>query len=638
MVYCIYRHLTEVHIPHCGGKLMKNNFRQISSVLLAGVVSANLCAAFPTDHVLAAEQILNLQIYDTENAADWSVQTNLQEGDLVFGDRDVTYTMIPGFLIGADYIRTAADSKYYADTLASFTAGTDITAYVCMDDRVNPTPDWLTVWTDTGEDLFNSNDVSYSIYQASFEQGETVTLGTNGQVSGCVNYTVMVTEEEEPTLRGDVNADGDFTIADVIMLQKWLIRTADCALTDWRAGDLCADHQINAADLMIMKRELISRDASTNTPTLPFRVKSNLFDQNNTDTLGLSYPDGLETVTLWKADDNSDHYCNGVSLVGWNGRLYCQWQSSETDEDSPDTRVVYASSADGGRTWSEPVELVQDIPVPGVVGDDTAYCSSGGWLAAENQLIAYINVWPGISPRGGFTYYMSSTDGVNWSDPKPVMMEDGSPMKAIFEQDPHVLASGRIVNAAHFQEGLIVCPIYTDDPNGISGWKKGDFTPTVSGTTSTEMEPSLFVQEDGTIVMIFRDQNSSYRKIVSCSLDNGVTWSKPMLSEMPDARTKQSAGNLSDGTAFLAGSPVTSSLRSPLAIVLSSDGKTFDQAYLLRSNESDPDLIYEGKAKRKGFHYCKSTVYGGYLYVGYAANKEAVEISIVPEQSIMQTD
>lgn len=58
-------------------------------------------------------------------------------------------------------------------------------------------------------------------------------------------------------------------------------------------------------------------------------------------------------------------------------------------------------------------------------------------------------------------------------------------------------------------------------------------------------------------------------------------------------------------------------------------------AYLLRSNSSYPELVYEGKAKRKGFHYCKSLVYGGNLYVGYATNKEAVEITVVPEESLM---
>jgi len=610
--------------------------RHGSAVLLAAALFADICGGLPAREVFAADLIPDLQVYDTENAADWSVQSDLQEGDLVFGDRDVTYTMIPGFLVGADYIRTAADSKNYDGDVASFTAGADLNAYVCMDDRVEPTPDWLSAWTDTGEDLFNSNDVSFSIYQAAFEQGETIVLGTNGQSGGCVNYTVAVVKVENIALLGDANADGILNAADVETLRKWLACESGANLADWNAADFSCDGKINAVDLSLMKRALLQAEGgSTEDRAFRFDVKDDLFDQNHTDTLGLAYPQGLETVTVWKADDNSDHYCNGVCLVGWNGKLYCQWQSSATDEDAPETRVVYAVSADGGRTWGDPIELVQDIAVAGVVGDDTAYCSSGGWFAAEDRLIAYINVWPGMDPRGGFTYYMASTDGVNWTEPAPVTMADGSPMTAIFEQDPHVLASGRIVNAAHFQEGLIVCPIYTDDPHGVSGWKKGDFTASGTGTTSTEMEPSLFVQSDGTIVMIFRDQNSSYRKIISYSLDDGVTWSKPLQSEMPDARTKQSAGNLSDGTAFMAGSPVTNSLRSPLAVVLSADGKTFDTAFLLRSNASDPELIYEGKAKRKGFHYCKSAVYEGYLYVGYATNKEAVEISIVPEASLM---
>lgn len=612
----------------------KKILMRIGSVLLAGAFVADTGNILYHYNAQAADSIINFQVYDTKNSDSWSVQSDLQEGAVMFGDRDVTYTLIPGFLIGADYIRTAADSKFYEGDLASFTAGTDINAYVCLDDRVSSIPQWLSGWTDTGEDLFNSNNVSFSIYQSAFEQGETVTLGTNGQSSGCVNYCFMAMEIETPSVRGDVNSDGAFNVADVAALQNWLLCSADTVLNDHKAGDLCEDSKIDIFDLLIMKRELVSGGLVPEINLNRFDVADNLFDQNNTDTLGLSYPDGLETVTVWKADDNSDHYCNGVSLTGWNGKLYCQWQSSATDEDAPETRVVYAVSEDGGRTWSQPVELVQDIEVAGVTGDDTAYCSSGGWLAAENQLIAYINVWPGLNPRGGFTYYMSSQDGVNWSAPQPVTMADGSVMNAIFEQDPHVLASGRIVNSAHFQEGLIISPIYTDDPNGISGWKKGEFAPTVSGTTSVEMEPSLFVQQDGTIVMIFRDQKSSYKKIHSYSVDDGVTWSNPKETDMPDARTKQSAGNLTDGTAFMAGSPVTNSLRSPLAIVLSADGKNFDTAYLLRSNSSDPELIYEGKAKRKGFHYCKSTVYGGYLYVGYATNKEAVELSIIPEESI----
>ncbi len=601
--------------------MRKQIFRTCSALAIALALISGSASAVPEQKVSAEELITQLQVADAENAADWSIQTNLQIGDLQFGDREVTYVTIPEHLLGADYIRSAADSKSYTEALVSFTASDDLSVYIALDDRVEALPEWLSAWTDTGEELVNSNQVVFSLYTASFTQGETITLGANGQSSGCVNYSVVVKAVERNILRGDLNADGERNILDLILLQRWLL-AEDVSLPEWRAGDLLEDGILNIYDLGILKQELLSSSS------VPFTVAEGLFDQTNTDTLSLSYPDGLETVTVWKAEETGDHYCNGVCLAAYQGKLYCQWQSSETDEDSADTHVMYSVSSDLGRTWSKPMVLAQNI------GD--GYCTSGGWLAAENQLVAYINFWPtDLSPRGGYTYYTSTQDGETWSQPQQVMMADGTPMNAIFEQDPHVLASGRIVNSAHFQEGLVVCPIYTDDPNGISGWKKGEFTPNVSGSTSVEMEPSLFVQADGTIVMIFRDQNSSYTKLASYSLDDGVTWSEVVPTNMPDARTKQSAGNLSDGTAFMAGCPVNDKLRSPLAVTLSADGEVFDHAYLLRSTSSDPELIYEGTAKRLGFHYTKSLVYGGYLFVGYATNKEAVEISIIPEASLM---
>ncbi len=57
-------------------------------------------------------------------------------------------------------------------------------------------------------------------------------------------------------LEGDVNNDGVFNIADVVMLQKWLL----CAgpLTTWENGDLCKDNRIDVFDLCMMKRKLIN--------------------------------------------------------------------------------------------------------------------------------------------------------------------------------------------------------------------------------------------------------------------------------------------------------------------------------------------------------------------------------------------
>ncbi len=360
----------------------------------------------------------------------------------------------------------------------------------------------------------------------------------------------------------------------------------------------------------------------------PFSARENLFDQKNTDTLGLDYPDGLETVTVFKAGESGDKFANGVVLIPFNGKLYCQWQSSEKDEDAPDTKVVYSVSSDDGKTWSKPSVLAKTIP--------DGYRSSGGWWTDGKQLVAFINEWPDkIKPRGGRTLFMTSTDGKKWSKLKPLMMKNGKPLDAIFEQDPHALPDGRIICAAHFQPGLFVSPIYTDDPSGTKGWVRSEFKSNDSGSnTSSEMEPSWFYNEDKNPVMIFRDQDSSFLKLASISTDRGESWTLSEKTNFPDARTKQSAGNLPDDTAYIVGNPVDNKLRSPLAVVLSKDGKTFDRAFLLRSTSSDLEVVYAGKAKRKGFHYPKSIVHNGYLYAAYTTNKELVEITRVPLESL----
>lgn len=135
--------------------------------------------------------------------------------------------------------------------------------------------------------------------------------------------------------------------------------------------------------------------------------------------------------------------------------------------------------------------------------------------------------------------------------------------------------------------------------------------------------------------MVMRDQASSFFKLASVSHDNGANWSQPVLTNMPDSRSKQSAGNLPDGTAYLVGNPTTDKRRFPLVVALAADAFHFDQAFLLRAGGDDlPAKRFEGRFKRAGFSYPKSIVWDGYLYVSYATNKEDIEISRIPLTSL----
>ena len=58
-------------------------------------------------------------------------------------------------------------------------------------------------------------------------------------------------------IKGDVNADGSFTIADLVMLEKYLLGAG--TLIDWQAGDLCNDGIIGVFDIIEMRKEIIKQ-------------------------------------------------------------------------------------------------------------------------------------------------------------------------------------------------------------------------------------------------------------------------------------------------------------------------------------------------------------------------------------------
>ncbi|MFT4089140.1 MAG: exo-alpha-sialidase [Asticcacaulis sp.] len=364
----------------------------------------------------------------------------------------------------------------------------------------------------------------------------------------------------------------------------------------------------------------------------PYQVADGVFEPSKPD-LGLKVAEGTETFTVFAPKATEDRFNNGVVLIPFKGRLYAQWQSSYRDEDSPDTWVAFSHSADGEH-WSAPEMLTGR-------GQGGGMYSSGGWLTDGETLVAFVNVWPtGFqSGDGGFTDYRLSTDGINWSAPQRVTDTAGNPVAGIIEQDPHRLKSGRIVTAFHQRPGLVVSPFYTDDPLGVSGWVKGAL-PLIPHNAnaphgqpvSRELEPSLFEAGD-CVVMVFRDQASSYRQLASQSCDGGNNWSLAEVTNMPDSRSKQSAGNLPDGRAYLVNAPNADRVRIPLAIT-TGDGRCFNDSYLLRGAGDLQPLRTEGKYKRPGYHYPKSVVWGAYLYVGYATNKEDVQVTRVPLSSL----
>lgn len=196
--------------------------------------------------------LMDAAVLDTAYDSSWSLEQALQTGCLVYGDRDVTYGEIPAALQGAEYLRPACDSKNTQGDLVQITAKADLVLYAALDTRVEQLPQWLEGWTKTEQVLDNSKQVVYALYCRTVQTGETVTLGSNGQVQGCVQYTVFAVQKGDS---GDVNGDGQCTVADAVMLQKFLIRAG--GLANQTAADLSGDGVINGMDLVLLKRQLL---------------------------------------------------------------------------------------------------------------------------------------------------------------------------------------------------------------------------------------------------------------------------------------------------------------------------------------------------------------------------------------------
>ncbi len=132
---------------------------------------------------------------------------------------------------------------------ASLDAGANVqqwepTAHDCQ--KWNVTTETTTVETTTETTTTETTTVETTTTTEATTTTETTTVET----------TMETTEPEN--IPGDVNNDGNVTIMDLILLQKWMLHVPDTTLPNWEAGDLCEDNVLNVYDLAALKKLLIS--------------------------------------------------------------------------------------------------------------------------------------------------------------------------------------------------------------------------------------------------------------------------------------------------------------------------------------------------------------------------------------------
>ena len=98
----------------------------------------------------------------------------------------------------------------------------------------------------------NTLTLSKSLLKKAFEDlGNYYVENTNTDLND--EYPVFKWQLFTSTLKGDVNGDGEFNVADVVCLQRWLLADKRIVLNCWKNGDMCSDNRIDVFDLCLMK-------------------------------------------------------------------------------------------------------------------------------------------------------------------------------------------------------------------------------------------------------------------------------------------------------------------------------------------------------------------------------------------------
>ena len=203
--------------------------------------------------------IKNLIVKDKENHSDWSIYNNFNKNSVLFGDRDFVCTDLPSNLIGAEAIKPACDSKLVQSELAEFTVSEDAVIYVAADSRITDNlPEWLRSWTNSGNKITTSNDLTLMLYKKSFKAGETVTLGTNGANTDSVNYIVLAVKQSKDVLIGDVNSDGNIDCFDVSAAKYGMIKGFSGNISEY-AADVNRNGTVDADDIKQLKAYIMGQ-------------------------------------------------------------------------------------------------------------------------------------------------------------------------------------------------------------------------------------------------------------------------------------------------------------------------------------------------------------------------------------------
>ncbi|MBB5031199.1 sialidase family protein [Prosthecobacter vanneervenii] len=335
----------------------------------------------------------------------------------------------------------------------------------------------------------------------------------------------------------------------------------------------------------------------------------------------LAHADSTITLNLDPTKDNPRNSEGSFATLASGRIIFCYSHFYGGAGDESPARIVRIHSDDQGRTWSQPVTVVENT------GGDNVMSVSLLRLASGKLAMFYCikNSWIDCRPH----MRISTDEGETWSQPKLVLQAPGY---FVMNNDRVIQTSkGRIVIPLAFHRSRGTDPesskswdaraiamwIYSDD-EGATWTESSSWWAMAVRSGSGLQEPGVVELADGGLFSWCRtDQGAQYGFY---STDAGKTFSPPVPTEMKSPNGPASIKRLPGSSDLLAiyndhsgMFPFPPKKRNPYVAAISTDGgKTWPKRKLI---ESDPDGLY---------HYTAIHFVGDAMLIGYCAGDSKV--------------